>query len=52
MQTIAIIGAGSVSFARKLVNDLRFFDAFKDEVDFPYSPMYIRGNLSGRPWPA
>ena len=30
MQKIAIIGAGSVSFSRKLVNDLLFFDAFKD----------------------
>ncbi|MDP6776596.1 MAG: alpha-glucosidase/alpha-galactosidase, partial [Candidatus Latescibacteria bacterium] len=30
MQKIAIIGAGSVTFARMLVNDLLFFDPFKD----------------------
>ena len=30
MQKIAIIGAGSVSFAKKLVNDLLFFEPFQD----------------------
>lgn len=30
MYKIAMIGAGSVSFSRKLVNDLLFMDAFKD----------------------
>jgi len=30
MQKIAIIGAGSVTFAKKLVNDMLFLDAFRD----------------------